>query len=807
MKLLRHLSVSLLMCFSLVSAYAQYCIPQYINDPYIGISDVQVNSLINYDTQFNDAGYVLYPPVVFSTYLTIGQNYPLQLSSTGPDYGSFSLWIDLNDDFTFSEDELMFHAEGSNLVSSMLSIPDNSDFIGPKRMRIMYNVVEGAIFPCGWQYASGETEDYTIQITDSLVTPVYCIPITGNSAGFSIQHFKLNTLFNCGSEYPSGGYTLYPDSLYTTTLRTGNTYPFYISNGATTAGIYGNFAVYLDYNNNYEFDAEEKIYEVTDVRSTYGYITIPADTTLSGNHRLRVRSAWHEENLEGCQYAGTGETEDYTITIVPGDSLTAPPDNLWEFTYDFPTNQRGLGILESYDKGYIINSVTGTNSDEPFIVKTSFNGDTLWTKAFPSSHFYHPMGMDTTTDGGLALCGWTTESNEYGGSYIMKLDACGDKEWLKFYCSMDHSNETAEVLQLPDGGYIATTIYFSDDAVTQTDNLIGLLRIDSVGNTLWSKDYTRYHESGMGRLLLTSDHGYLISGWGYLPEPSDSTGSFHLRSILTKIDSAGILDWRSIHGTTGDIYCYAFASVEVTGKGYLSIGGIIDNLSDPFVLSVISTSYNGSIRWTKPLTSDEFNRYNPVEIERVNDNLYAILTDRYDDCDNFGYKAAVFMIDSLGNVMHNGVFGDIINQSGSLCTTTDGKLMVTSTGLATGNTTIYTLKLNYDLSIDTVSLTTLIYDSICDAITAVPEIKKTDKMVVSVYPNPTEQNTMLKLEEYDGLPYDVTLYNSSGIILKEYLNCSTGEVQLYFQNKKAGLYFARVVTGGSVYTVRIILAR
>ena len=143
MKLHRHLFVSILLCFSLVSAHAQYCIPQYINDPYVGISDVQVNSLINYGTHFNDAGYVLYAPEVFSTYLTIGQNYPLQLSSTGADYGSFSLWIDLNDDFTFSEDELMFHAEGSNLVSSMLSIPDNPGFIGSKRMRVMYTAEEG----------------------------------------------------------------------------------------------------------------------------------------------------------------------------------------------------------------------------------------------------------------------------------------------------------------------------------------------------------------------------------------------------------------------------------------------------------------------------------------------------------------------------------------------------------------------------------------------------------------------------------------------------------------------------------------
>lgn len=97
---------------------------------------------------------------------------------------------------------------------------------------------------------------------------------------------------------------------------------YIVDNLLDDAGV----SIYIDYNNNYEFDSMEKVYSSDDYLSNpSGTITIPANTA-PGNYRLRVVSDWLDSSPGACD--AESAIHDYTLTVLgddqPGDDCEAP---------------------------------------------------------------------------------------------------------------------------------------------------------------------------------------------------------------------------------------------------------------------------------------------------------------------------------------------------------------------------------------------------------------------------------------------------------------------------------------------------
>lgn len=787
MNIIKKLLLLLLLCVFQYASNAQYCIPQ--NNSYLinGINNFQLNTLVNYQSGSSENGFELYPVEEFTTYLTLGQAYTLQISSS---HDKFSVWIDLNDDHEFSESERLFNFDefmGPGYVSDLLTVPSDPSFIGLRRLRVMTG--GESLFPCYWTVSPGEAEDYYVYITDSIVPNSYCIPLFDHPGSVLIDHFKFNDLHNCASGYPETGYTFYPDSVHTTTLELGKSYPFFISKGYA-AGLSASFAMFIDYNDNLKFDYNEKIYQVMRVTECAGSYRVPDDTTKLGLHRLRVMTVWQPDNISPCMGYSSGEAEDYMIRIIRAipdtDTIVQPPADRWEIVYNLPDTQWGQIIKETYDQGFLITGVTGSQFT-PYQLKISIDGDTLWSKDYPSSLPTYPSGMDTTSDGGFIVCGYQS-----GGSYLMKADACGDPEWLSNYGQSFEGPDMKDVYQIEDGNYIVSTRYFSD-AITNYENRFGLAKIDTSGNLLWSHNYSKYYTSEIEHFMPVSDHGYLINSYGYLSLPGDPYA--YLKSVIIKIDHKGQVEWESVYDTVNNVRCYTNSSEEVVGKGYLSLGAVWDSISDSFILSSFFTDYNGVTKWTKPIVQDEFYRFRAVDIAKINENLYAILADRFDACDETDYRVAMFTIDSTGNVLHSEVFGNVSTKPGSICATSNGKIMAVSTRRPYDQyCSIYAIKLNTDLTLDTIYGTNLVYDSICTLISSVEHVETGySNRDVLLYPNPCDQFTTLKIDNYQGENYDVILYSITGTIEKKYLNCNVDKLIIDLKGTKPGLYFAKIM--------------
>lgn len=166
----------------------------------------------------------------------------------------------------------------------------------------------------------------------NVVIPPYCSTLhtTNCSAADNINTVSIaNTSINnantgCNGSLTSNAYSVFPVSASTSdTLLQGYTYPISVT---TTANRI--IACWIDYNQNGTFENSEyssiAAASIANVASTAN-ITIPTNALL-GNTRMRIRS----RNVTGtitaadaCTLFGSGETEDYTITI--GAAPQIPP--------------------------------------------------------------------------------------------------------------------------------------------------------------------------------------------------------------------------------------------------------------------------------------------------------------------------------------------------------------------------------------------------------------------------------------------------------------------------------------------------
>ncbi len=148
-----------------------------------------------------------------------------------------------------------------------------------------------------YNFACNNVDDF---ITD--------VSITGTTLTNSSTCSALDVLVNAN-------YSFYPTSVTTATLHAGSTYDINVTTGASNS-----VSLWIDYDNNGTFDT----YEWTDVvdastaatMSTMSF-TVPANATqaLTGL-RLRSRLAtFVNDSTYGCLSMGSGETEDYFVTI------------------------------------------------------------------------------------------------------------------------------------------------------------------------------------------------------------------------------------------------------------------------------------------------------------------------------------------------------------------------------------------------------------------------------------------------------------------------------------------------------------
>ncbi|MDP4724365.1 MAG: GEVED domain-containing protein [Crocinitomicaceae bacterium] len=263
----------------------------------------------------------------------------------------------------------------------------NSVFAGQTTTLTLQNVTTGTGITYQWQSAASATGPWTnisgATSFNYLATPTastwyQCIVTCSNSASSGTSN-PVQVLYNpyCNPAYTYGtndGDLISNVAITGTTLNNnsgttpgGPAYTYYsnlpaaVMQAATsyqvqvTAGSFTNqnFAVWIDYNDNYIFEASEKVGFTTAATSS-AFQTVSFQINLActpplGIHRMRVRGVYATSgsSIQPCATYSWGETEDYNVNIIAAvpftPSFTVTPGNqactFTDYTY---TTQTGM---------------------------------------------------------------------------------------------------------------------------------------------------------------------------------------------------------------------------------------------------------------------------------------------------------------------------------------------------------------------------------------------------------------------------------------------------------------------------------
>lgn len=211
----------------------------------------------------------------------------------------------------------------------------------------------------------------------------------------------------------------------------------------------------------------------------------------------------------GTSSYGAGAYDVYLIKV------NATGDTVWTKTYGGIEYDIGRSVKITYpDSGYIIAGSSNSFSyhNDVYLIRTNANGDTIWTRTYgTSSEDEYGYCIQQTTDGGYIIVGnkgtyWTYRI------YLIKTDSEGDTLWTRIYNYGSCTYYGNSIQQTTDGGYI---IVGYADSYSWQDTDVFLMKINAVGDTLWTKHYSggsNLYDEG-NSVQQTSDGGYIVVGF------------------------------------------------------------------------------------------------------------------------------------------------------------------------------------------------------------------------------------------------------------------------------------------------------
>lgn len=186
--------------------------------------------------------------------------------------------------------------------------------------------------------------------------------------------------------------------------------------------------------------------------------------------------------------------------------------SIWEKYFGGDNQDFGYSVIQSADSCYVVAGRTssfGAGYDDVYLIKTDQSGDTLWTRTYGGYYSESGNSIAQTDDGGYIIAG-RTQSYGAGGIdvYAIRTDENGDAMWIKVYGGIS-ADYASSVTQTTDGGFIiaGTTTSYGAGASD-----VYLIKTDENGDTVWTRTYGGTSDDYGNSVAQTADGGYIIAG-------------------------------------------------------------------------------------------------------------------------------------------------------------------------------------------------------------------------------------------------------------------------------------------------------
>ena len=336
--------------------------------------------------------------------------------------------------------------------------------------------------------------------------------------------------------------------------------------------------------------------------------------------------------------------------------LTVDMEAGWIRTYGGAYNEEAYAVMQTADFGYIIGGYTdsyGAGFFDVFLVKTDCFGDTQWTRTYGGSMFDYTYSVINTTEQGYLLAG---ETNSMGAGnfdiYIIKTDSVGDTIWTRTFggSNVDRAKSVVETNQ---GGYLMVG-GTNSSGLGELD--LCILKINSSGDSIWWKNYGNSLNEFGSFISPTTDNCFIIAGY------TESMGAGQKDVYLIKIDSIGDTVWSRCYGGGDDDYGYSVHQTE--DNGFVICGYTASFGNGDIDVYLIKTDSTGDSVWAKTYGGIYCDFGHSAHQTADKGYLIAGYTDSYGAG---GYDVFIIKTDSCGDTLWTKTFGessmDVVRES------------------------------------------------------------------------------------------------------------------------------------------------
>jgi hypothetical protein len=329
----------------------------------------------------------------------------------------------------------------------------------------------------------------------------------------------------------------------------------------------------------------------------------------------------------------------------------------FSFTGRFKNSYSFEGIINSNDNSTLISKdgnvvICCNNYDLISILKVSKSGKKLLRKDYSIWNSSIANAIVQTSNGDLFICGETTTNyvDFRSDVLLVKTNLEGDTLWTKTYGGKSFDSGL-KIMNTSDGNLLIAGKTESFGADSFGD--IYLLKLNTSGDTLWTKRYADPDQEFPTNIMETSDGNYLVTGNNMEPGVGNTNGTY-----LLKVNPKGEKIWDIKYGPNE--WEWSYSSVELSDGEVLTCGSITENGYSQVLL--LWADQNGNYYREKKYGGPELSEFG-YSLKKNQDNTFTIAGTSYDVSTGMN-EIIVLKVDENGTEQWFKRFGESENSSG-----------------------------------------------------------------------------------------------------------------------------------------------
>ncbi len=466
-----------------------------------------------------------------------------------------------------------------------------------------------------------------------------------------------------------------------------------------------------------------------------------------------------------------------------------PPDTLWAKAYGEWLNDYGYAVRQTPDAGFIIAGISNSRAPafyDAYLTKVDSIGNLDWRRHYGGDSSERAYWVELAPDNGYLVCG---SAESYGAGaldvYFLRLDSIGDTLWTRAFGGTD-KDEGKSFAVTTDGNYVIAGYTKSFGA---GDKDFWFIKLTPDGDTVWARTYGGTQEDMAWGMSATSDNGCIATGW----TKSHGAGSYDV--WLVRIDSTGDTLWTQTFG--GSSWDSGSRVYQTADGGYIVGGYTMSYGAGQSDFWLIKTDSLGNSTWSKTYGGSNYDNGIALRILPDGGYLFGGTTQSYGGSDHDFWLVRT---DADGDTLWTREYGgDEVEEGKGLCLTTDGGYAFTGStrSFSSGSGDIWLLRFPPD-----------------PTGIAGPNPIRTPGLICRTAPNPFSGHVSISYQLPQSSPVRVTVCDALGTQVRTLANGNqaTGTHVLTWdgrndRNEKlpAGVYFLRVSAGGQKQTARLVL--